>query len=183
MSMTPPADIRTAETFETAFSFMLQAEGIEQAVAVAGDSGGLTKYGISQASYPDVDIRNITLDHAKAIYRQDYWSKLRCAEMPAPVAIALFDAGVNLGITRAAQQLQRAVLVAQDGIVGDETVRAANKLPVKNTLIDMMWRRCTWYALLATQDETQGRFLMGWYRRCIQLHTLCLALMWGHSII
>ena len=38
----------------------------------AGDSG-LTNMGISQAADPNVDIRNLTVEQACAIYQRDYW--------------------------------------------------------------------------------------------------------------
>ena len=42
------------------------------------DPGGETNYGISKRAYPDVDIKNLTEDGAKDIYRRDYWEKYRC---------------------------------------------------------------------------------------------------------
>src|SRR5688572_24264776 len=39
-----------------------------------GDTGGETKYGISKKSYPSVDIKNLTLDQAIAIYKRDFVS-------------------------------------------------------------------------------------------------------------
>jgi len=41
------------------------------------DAGGKTKFGISKRSYPDVDIKNLTVDGAKSIYKKDYWDKLK----------------------------------------------------------------------------------------------------------
>jgi hypothetical protein len=37
-----------------------------------GDQGGATKYGISSAAHPEVDIANLTLDQAKQIYFDEY---------------------------------------------------------------------------------------------------------------
>ena len=37
------------------------------------DPGGETKYGISKKAYPKVDIKNLTLDDAIEIYKDDYW--------------------------------------------------------------------------------------------------------------
>ena len=36
-----------------------------------------TKYGISAAQYPSLDIENLTPHGAKEIYRRDYWNPLR----------------------------------------------------------------------------------------------------------
>ena len=41
------------------------------------DRGGETKYGISKRAYPNVDIKNLTLDKAKQIYYNDYWYNIK----------------------------------------------------------------------------------------------------------
>lgn len=43
----------------------------EQAKKI-GDTGGETKYGISKANNPSVDIKNLTLDQAVSIYKNKY---------------------------------------------------------------------------------------------------------------
>jgi len=52
--------------FEPAFEFMLPHEG--GYADDPNDRGGQTKFGISKRQYPNEDIRNFTLDEAKAIY-------------------------------------------------------------------------------------------------------------------
>lgn len=64
-----------------------------------------TKFGISARAYPDLDIANLTLDDAHAIYRRDYWDKLKADELPGPLALLAFDAAVNNGLNRARQWL------------------------------------------------------------------------------
>lgn len=61
------------------------------------DPGGETKYGISHRAYPSIDIKNLTLDQAKAIYHSDYWSPLGLDAKPWAVALLLFDTSVNQG--------------------------------------------------------------------------------------
>lgn len=56
-----------------------------------------TKYGISAAQYPNLDIVNLTLDQARAIYLSDYWQKCGCDSMPWERAICVFDCAVNQG--------------------------------------------------------------------------------------
>ena len=41
------------------------------------DPGGLTQFGISQRSYPKLDIRRLTVDAAKAIYQRDFWARIQ----------------------------------------------------------------------------------------------------------
>ena len=76
-----------------------------------------TKYGISAAAFPTLDIANLTLDTAKAIYRANYWNKIAGDEMPGPIAEAVFDCAVNQGTEAAAEMLQEALGVDADGII------------------------------------------------------------------
>ncbi|AWD90282.1 putative glycosyl hydrolase [Dickeya phage Amaethon] len=85
-----------------------------------------TKYGISAMIYPTLDIANITLQDAKAIYKRDYWDKAALDTFPAIIADDLFDFGVNAGFKTAFKCLQRAVGVKDDGIVGPATMAAIN---------------------------------------------------------
>jgi lysozyme family protein len=66
----------------------------------AGELKG-TNYGISAASYPALDISGLTLDQAHAIYRRDYWDRLRADDLPPALALLAFDAAVNNGVGRA----------------------------------------------------------------------------------
>ena len=88
------------------------------------DPGGETKYGISKRAYPNEDIKNLTLEKAKMIYRRDYWDAMKCGEMPYSVALQIFDHGVNAGIDTSAKMLQRLVGVVQDGKIGKLTLGA-----------------------------------------------------------
>lgn len=83
-----------------------------------------TKYGISAAAHPDIEIESLTVEQAEAIYKRDYWDANRCGEMPARFALILFDGSVLQGVGGAAICLQRALGVAQDGTVGRMTLAA-----------------------------------------------------------
>ncbi len=37
------------------------------------DPGGETNFGVAKRSHPDVDIKNLTKDGAKEIYKEHYW--------------------------------------------------------------------------------------------------------------
>ena len=82
------------------------------------DPGGETKWGISKRSYPDVDIRNLSTDDAKQIYKMDYWDKMQCDKLPEGLRLAVFDCAVNQGISMAARTLQKLAGARMDGMVG-----------------------------------------------------------------
>jgi len=83
-----------------------------------------SKYGISAASYPDIDIQNLTMDAAKAIYLQDYWLACACDKLADPIAFLLFDMAVNSGQGNAIRALQKALGVVADGVLGDKSMAA-----------------------------------------------------------
>ena len=88
-----------------------------------GDLKG-TKYGISAMSYPGEDIQNLTLERSRTIYRRDFWGPAGCDVVPEQVKFALFDAAVHAGKSAAIKMLQRALGVADDGIIGPITMQA-----------------------------------------------------------
>lgn len=83
-----------------------------------------TKYGISAMAYPHLDIRNLTLDQARAIYKRDYWDRVKGDQLTFPVAFNVFDGAVNSGVLRSILWLQEAVGVTADGILGPKTLAA-----------------------------------------------------------
>lgn len=86
-----------------------------------------TKYGISAAAYPDLDIKTLSLEDAKNIYLQGYWNKLQCDSLPPIFARIFFDCGVNQGPSFAVLALQKTVNTSQDGLMGPETVAATKQ--------------------------------------------------------
>ncbi len=72
------------------------------------DPGGETKWGISKRAHPDVDIKNLSLDRAFMIYKDDYYDiykkfknePLDLDTVPTTVSVVLFDGGVNCGVNR-----------------------------------------------------------------------------------
>ena len=120
-----------------------------------------TKYGIAANTYPDLDIKALTLDQAKAIYRRDWWDKIHADQLPGAAAFQLWDFAVNAGITRAVISLQRAVEVADDGKLGPRTLAAVNAMPVPDVIARLNAERLDFYASLSTWP-TYGK---GWARR------------------
>lgn len=73
------------------------------------DSGKPTKYGIWKGANPDIDVENLTLDEAIEVYKVRYWLAyltmrpvyMSLDEAEIGLAVSLFDAGVNCGVSRA----------------------------------------------------------------------------------
>lgn len=123
-----------------------------------------TKYGISAAAYPDLDIINISLEHAKAIYWKDYWLPAGCNNLPVGLSYILFDACVNHGVSRGVKFLQKTVGTAQDGVFGNKTLAAVLKSDLNKVLAEYCVNRMLFY----TDISTFGRYKVGWTRRAFQ---------------
>jgi lysozyme family protein len=111
--------------FDDSFQRLIGHEG--GYVNDARDPGGETKYGISKRSYPGEDIKNLTLDRAKEIYKRDYWGPAGCDAVPDGLKFDLFDMAVNSGVRPAVRTLQRAAGMKEadvDGVLGPRTLSA-----------------------------------------------------------
>ena len=120
-----------------------------------------TKYGISAMSYPNLDIRNLTLEQAKDIYYRDFWKRVHGEELHDAIAYQLFDAAINHGIGNAIRMLQRAVDVADDGRVGPLTLGAVRKTDVNDVLMKFNAQRIRFF----TRISTFNRYGRGWMNR------------------
>jgi lysozyme family protein len=116
--------------FDDAFAKVIGNEG--GLVNDPNDAGGLTKYGISKRAYPNEDIAHLTLERAKAIYARDYWHPAGCDAVHDLLKFDLFDMAVNQGVGSAIRAIQYAAGVADDGVLGPNSLRAIqNELPIR----------------------------------------------------
>ena len=146
-----------------AMDFVFREEGgFQRSPADSGNWVGErlvgTKYGISARSHPTVDIEHLTRDQATRIYEEDYWLAARCDRLPPALALIHFDAAVNQGVGRAAKILQRAVLVADDGIIGPLTLRAAAERDVELSLRDYAIERLVAYLMTIERNHALAAY-------------------------
>src|SRR5690606_3267043 len=119
------------ERFRRAVEVVLQHEG--GYANDPRDPGGETKWGISKRSYPHLDIANLTREEAIEIYRRDWWQRYGYGRIDdADVAAKVMDLAIKMGPATAHRLLQEALVfvgcpVAVDGIIGPQTIGAANK--------------------------------------------------------
>lgn len=151
--------------FDTAFERVIGHEG--GFVDHPSDPGGATNWGITQRTartngYTG-DMRKLTRAQAKEIYRQSYWQRAKCDQYDGAIGFQLFDAAVNHGIGNAIRFLQRAVGVADDGIVGRLTLAAIHKMDVPDVLARFNAERLDFYTKLSTWPT----FGKGWARRIV----------------
>ena len=114
------------------------------------DPGGATKYGISQTSFPNLDIANITIDDAMNIYNKQYWQPLQLDNYPLPISLFLFDTAVLQGVGKAVELINRVNIDVND---------------VKGTILKLIPMRL-WVLALVSDYGTFGR---GWTNRIADL--------------
>jgi len=150
--------------FEKAVLYVLSNEGgFSDDVA---DRGGATRFGIThaEAAAHGLDVRTLTVEQAKQIYRADYWRFDSIAEQAT--ATKLLDMAVNMGLGTAVKLLQHIVGVVQDGAMGSATANAANSAPnLMGKLIEASVRR---YAHIVGADHSQAAFIVGWIDRALR---------------
>lgn len=157
------------DNFEQIITNVLKNEG--SYVNDPTDMGGETNFGISKRSYPDVDIKNLTLDQAKTIYKRDFWDKQQYNNIDnIIIAAKIFDLSVNMGASKANILLQRALRsvgrkVNEDGILGIATLTAINKASSTELLAALRSEAAGYYRSIVVSKKEQSKFLQGWLNR------------------
>lgn len=145
--------------FDQAFDRLIGHEG--QYVDNQFDPGGETNWGISKRSYPNEDIKHLTRNAAKEIYKRDFWDRIHADRMPPSVSFQVFDFAVNSGIETAVRYLQCAVSVADDGHWGPVS-QSALDLTSEN---DILMRLNAYRLMYMTSLLHWPKFGRGWARR------------------
>lgn len=103
-----------AENFAACLAISLKFEGGD--VHHSKDPGGRTSRGVTQATYDAYrDKKRIarrtvfamTKAELQEIYRNGYWSQLKCDALPCGVDLCIFDYGINSGPGRAQKLMDR----------------------------------------------------------------------------
>lgn len=159
---------------DRALAFVLEHEGGSALSMDRNDSGNWTsgvvdrgvlkgtKYGISAAAYPQIDIAALTLEAATALYKRDYWDVVHADEFEYPLALALFDTAVNCGVSRAIRWGQEAACVTVDGVIGAKTTAIWKSTPRVTSSI-LLRLRLIHYASLTDRKC----YWAGWFSRVI----------------
>lgn len=126
-----------------------------------------TKFGIAANTYPELDIANLTPETAQAIYRRDFWDKIRADEMPLALALQVGDAAVNDGLPRAMLLLHQALNLVPHGRMTDQLLAAvkAYRGPGWALCAEFDARRMAFMTALPTWKT----FNLGWSRRLAAL--------------
>lgn len=120
-----------------------------------------TKFGLSAMTYPHLDIKNLTVKQAKAIYYEDWWVSLGMDKFRPAMQYQMFDAAINHGMRNASKFLQRAVNSPADGIIGPKTMKAVKGKDINDLLMLFMAERISFF----TKIDTFKIYGKGWMNR------------------
>lgn len=134
------------------------------------DPGGPTNLGVTLANFKRYvnpkgtvdDLKKLTIAQARTVFERQYWDAVRGNQLPSGLDYAVFDFAVNSGPSRAAKFLQAIVGVAQDGVIGPETLKAIEAQVSTVRLVQQLCdKRLAWLRGLKTWPS----FGKGWESR------------------
>lgn len=155
---------------EAILDAVIRAEGGSKVTNDPTDSGGRTQYGISERSHPAAWIDDkVTEEEAREIYRAKYVVGPHFDQIDdKQLQHLLVDWGVNSGPSIAIKNLQRAIGVEDDGVIGPATLSAiagyADQRALTNKLVA---DRIRMIIRIVQRDKSQLRYLGGWTERTL----------------
>ena len=161
---TPKIDIS-----DKAIEYALKNEGLYS--NDRDDAGGETKFGISKRSYPRLDIKNLSIEKAREIYKKDFWESQNYKNIKnEDLAIKIFDLAVNVGISRANKLVQRSLRsvnkkVEENGILDDITICLINESEATDLLSALKSEAAGYYRLIVSTKPNRAKYLKGWLNR------------------
>ena len=176
---TKPPDQQSSARFDACMPFVFKAEGGYS--DNPNDPGGPTNFGITLATLKAYegdqaltaeDVKKLTPDVAKEIYRSAYWNRMQCGSLPNGLDLEVFDFGVNAGPGEAVKMLQKIVGVTADGSIGPITLSALGQFKPRDLISRYSDARLAYYKALNKPDFDQG-----WATRANQIETASLSML------
>ena len=165
--------------FLAALGKTIQNEGGFIVHLVPVDRGGMTYAGISRRTWPDwpgwalVDSGQCDSEAIKDLacdfFRRNFWDAINGDEiMPQSVAESIFDFSINVGVVTAVKLAQRVIGVADDGIIGQQSLTVLNYWQDPDKfIIRYALGKVAKYADICAHDARQKKFLLGWINRAL----------------
>ena len=178
-----------ADPFEAAMRHTFGAEG--GWANDPADRGGPTNLGITLGTLKSIlgergdfdgdghvdadDLRLVTREQAREIYREHYWCRPGLFAIKDPrISAKVFDFGVNAGPRVAIAHLQLAVNAVRpgsvrpvdvDGVLGAQTLTALDRCDADLVISALIAEQKCFYLKLVDRSPSQAKFLRGWLTR------------------
>jgi len=167
------------DRFDAANKIVFENEGGSKQTNDKTDPGGLTKYGISKANNPDVDVANLDEAGAKKIAKAEYWDKYKIDLIKDDsLATHLYDMVYVQG-KRGVRALQKAIQdagvnIKVDGMMGSDTADAlkvaAEKVGNKKIHELMASNRLKQFETIQSKNpEAYEKYKGGWTNRTMKM--------------
>ena len=163
-------------TFDEIIEVVLSHEG--GYVDDPDDRGGVTNFGVTQASYSQYlgrkvskdEIKSMTVEDAKGCYKQDFWDPSRAEQLDEDLRAVYFDMVVNHGQRNAVKILQQSANnrnpggIDVDGLIGPNTIRATTNISKEDVLLErgMFYANLCFNGSKYADRTSQNKFLRGW---------------------
>jgi lysozyme family protein len=136
---------------------------------ITSDTGGVTKWGISQKSYPDLNVQDLTFDDARLLYVSRWNESKAGLIVNQKSANIYFDHAVNRGITGAIKVLYNALtwlgaaLTPTSSI--EDIVAQANRYPTNLPGAIAKFRKLDYEKLVKGNPKKYGLYADAWEAR------------------
>lgn len=135
-------------------------KGWDEILAALAYGGDIKK--ISRVLFDSEDLQ----DEVWKFYKQLYWDKMRLGEVASQLkANEMFIFGVNVGIKPAIKAAQRIAGVVDDGIIGEISLAAINKVDEEKFDKEFDRAELEYYSMLIKQNPKLRVYANGWRRR------------------
>lgn len=159
------------KTFDEYFAVLFGNETLKSDPhKVITDSGGLTKYGISDLAdklkdgkYFGEDIKTMTVGRAKEIYRKEYFEPFAAKFVDFPnLSLNLFDVSVNSGVGKAKEMLTQ---LTKSSVLNTqiETLKIMGDNEATKKFQEI--RKKFYESLVNSNPSKYGAFKDGWLNR------------------
>lgn len=156
---------------------IIRREGGAKETNDPSDSGGRTKYGISEKANPEAWADgDVTYWEARTIYEKIYILDEKFNLLPESLKHQAIDHGVMSGPDTAARMLQQIVGVKVDGSIGPKTLEAVANYPGGKlfgtevpgiVLLNLAFRdaRVIHHVTIAKKRSKDQKYVLGWVKR------------------
>ena len=167
---------RSVMTISEILEGVLDREGWPTVTDHPNDRGGFTKGGITLRSVeqwrgrpvPRRELERLKKEEALEILERRFVNTNGIHRVPdVALKTQVIDNAVLSGPVNAVKDLQRALLVRQDGIIGPITLGRIDSVGAVKVRQRLAVTRTLRLAKIAAKDSTQNVFLVGWLKRSL----------------
>lgn len=116
----------------------------------------------SLALYDDYELIGLV----RGFYKTSFWNEIKGDEITSQIiANELFIFGVNAGISQAVKLAQRILKIKDDGVLGNQTLKALNSYDEVRFSKAYDEAEINFYITLSENNPAKQRFLKGWINR------------------